>query len=248
VNIKTAPTAYGNLCSIFYDITKKYAPEREVDFYASFMPVGQGRILEAMSGSGRLQIPLLQRGYVVDGVDNSPIMLERCKQRCAQLQLTPELYLQSLEKLVLPYKYITVTIAVGSFQLITDRSIALQSLKNIHAHMHKDGNLLIDIFVPDTTFTAPSTSIARIDNHSVIRNTTRYIFDEQSKQADAFCCYELITNGVVIQQENELIQIVWYTYDEFIRLLEEAGFDVIKIYEESFRQAGPSHIVHACPA
>jgi SAM-dependent methyltransferase len=247
VDIKTTPTAYGNLCSVFYDLTKKYAPEREVTFYASFMPLGQGRILEAMSGSGRLQIPLLQRGYVVDGVDNSPIMLERCKERCAQLQLTPKLYLQSLENLELPHTYTTVTIAVGSFQLITDRSIALQALKNIHAHMHKDGNLLIDIFVPDTTFTAPSTSIARIDNHSVIRLTTRYLFDEHEKRADAFCCYELVTDGVVKQQENELIQIVWYTNNEFIGLLKEAGFDVIKIYEESFRQSGPSHIVHARP-
>ncbi len=245
MNIKTTPTAYGNLCSIFYDLTKKYAPEREVAFYASFMPLGQGRILEAMSGSGRLQIPLLQRGYVVDGVDNSSIMLERCKQRCVQLQLTPELYLQSLEYLMLPHTYTTVTIAVGSFQLITDRSIALQALKNIHTHMHKSGSLLIDIFVPDTTCTVPSTSIARIDNHSVIRHTTRYIFDEQEKRADAFCRYELITDGVIKQQENELIQIVWYTYDEFIGLLKEAGFEAIKIYEESFRQSGPSHIVHA---
>jgi len=247
VDIKTTPTAYGNLCSIFYDLTKKYAPEREVAFYASFMPLGQGRILEAMSGSGRLQIPLLQRGYVVDGVDNSSIMLERCKQRCAQLQLTPELYLQSLENLVLPHKYTTVTIAVGSFQLITDHSIAVQALKNIHDHMHKDGNLLIDIFVPDLTVALRSTQIARIDDHTVIKLTTLHMFDEQKKRADAFCLYELIEDGVVQQQENELIQVVWYTNDEFVLLLKQAGFDVIKIYEESFRQSGPSHIVHARP-
>ncbi len=237
--------AYGNLCSIFYDITKKYAPEREVAFYASFMSLGHGRVLEAMSGSGRLQIPLLHRGYVVDGVDSSSVMLERCKQRCAHLQLAPELYLQSLENLTLPHKYTTVTIAVGSFQLITDRSIALQALKNIHAHMHKNGDLLIDIFVPDPTIPARSTCTARIDDHTVIRLTTRHVFDEQEKRADAFCLYELIADGVVQQQENELIQVVWYTNDEFVLLLKQAGFDVITIYEESFRQSGPSHIVHA---
>ena len=55
--------AYGKLCALFYDATKKYAPESEILFYASFMKQDKDRILEAMSGSGRLQIPLLQRGF-----------------------------------------------------------------------------------------------------------------------------------------------------------------------------------------
>ena len=241
---KHKPHAYGKLCSMFYDLTKTYAPEREVDFYASFMKHGD-RVLEAMSGSGRLQIPLLQRGYIVDGVDNSSIMLDRCRQRCAELLITPELYNQSIEDLALPHKYSTVTIAVGSFQLIADRNIALQVLKKIRAHMHDQGNLLIDIFVPDTTIAAQSIRIARINNHSVIRLTTRHVFDEQKKLADAYCTYELIDYGVVQQRENELVQVVWYTDDDFSDLLKSAGFEVVKIYNESFRLSGPSRVVHA---
>src|SRR3990170_2975102 len=122
-------------------------------------------------------------------------MLDRCRQRCAQLQLTPILYEQSLENLALPHIYTTVTIAVGSFQLIIDRKNALQALKNIHTHMHEGGNLLIDIFVPDTTMETNSTSIARIDQHTIIRLTTHYVFHEQEKIADAFCFYERIVDG-----------------------------------------------------
>ena len=81
-------------------------------------------VLEAMSGSGRLLIPLLQRGYNVEGVDNSPIMLERCRERCAALSLNPRLYEQSLENLSLIQRYGVVTIAVGSFQLIVDPAAA----------------------------------------------------------------------------------------------------------------------------
>ena len=243
--MNSKPTAYGKLCSLFYDATKTYAPEREVSFYASFMEKNQTRVLEAMSGSGRLQIPLLQLGYIVDGVDNSSIMLDRCRQRCIELNLTPKLFEQWLEELNLPYKYTTVTIAVGSFQLIIDRGQALQALKNLRAHMNDNGDLLIDIFVPDITADPRSVRIARIDNRTTIRLTTRHVFYEQEKISDAFCLYELIVDGMVQEQENELLQVTWYTDEELETLLNDAGFDLIKIYDETFRSSGPSRIVHA---
>lgn len=239
------PLAYGNLCSQFYDATKAYAPEKEINFFASFIEQHPGRVLEAMSGSGRLQIPLLQRGFVVDGVDNSKAMLARCCERCAQLGLTPELYEQSLEHLSLPHTYATVTIAVASFQLIIDHALALQALKKLHDHMKKGGNLLMDIFIPDRSIDERSVRIARLDDQRAIRLTTRHVFDEQLQQADAFCLYELLVNGMVQQQENELMQLVWRTDEQWRALLQEAGFEIIKIYDETFRASGPSRVIHA---
>ncbi len=236
--------AYGTLCSLFYDADKKYAPEREVQFYASFMQK-QGRVLEAMAGSGRLLIPLMQRGFTVDGVDNSRIMLDRCRERSAALHLKPELYEQSIEKLALPHQYATVTIAVGSFQLIIDKAAALQALKNLYAHLVPGGNLLMDIFVPDIKGAESSTRTARMDERTVIRLTNHNELHVEEKRVDGFCSYELIVDGIVEKQENELISITWYSDDELTDLLEEAGFEVIALYEEMFRSTGTSHIVHA---
>lgn len=144
------------------------------------------------------------------------------RQRCAQLNLKPELYTQSITHLSLPHKYSTVTIAVGSFQLITDRALALQALKSIRSLMLDNGNLLIDIFVPDMALPTPSICIARVNNHTTIRLTTHDVFHEQ-----------------------ELIQVTWYTDAEFESLLNQASFHVIKFYEETLRPGGPSRIVHA---
>ncbi len=239
------PKAYGKLCSIFYDTTKTYAPSKEVAFYSSFINQNPGRVLEAMSGSGRLQIPLIQQGYTVAGVDNSSIMISRCRERCAKFGLTPEIYEQSLENLLLPHKYATITIAVGSFQLICDWRNAVQILKNLRAHMQPNGNLLIDIFVPDfTAAQSPYVRIARLDNRTLIRLTTRYFFYEKERIADGFCNYELIVDGVVQEKEDELIQVTWYSDDEFAHLAAQAGLNLIKIYEESFRSSGPSRIAH----
>lgn len=236
--------AYGKLCTLFYNATKTYASEKEVNFYSSFMNKS-GRTLEAMSGSGRLQIPLIQLGFIVDGVDSSSVMLNSCRARCADLKLSPEIYEQSLENLNLPHKYQTVTIAVGSFQLIIDRENALKSLRNIRSCMSNNGDLLIDIFMPDQSIDNRSTRIAKIDDNTIIRLTTRYVFNNQEKIADAFCLYELIKNGIIEEQENELIQVTWYTDDELKYLLNKAGFEVVKIYEEIFKNNNLSRIVHA---
>jgi SAM-dependent methyltransferase len=237
--------AYGQLYSEYYDATEKYASEKEVDFFASFIQKSQGKVLEAMSGSGRLQIPLMQHGYVVDGVDNSQDMLARCHQRCKDLGFEPNLYEQSLEKLSLPYKYGTVIIAFGSLQLIAQEAILAQALKNIHSHMIDGGNLLIDVFVPDVTIDEYSVSTARLDEHRVIRVTKRHVFDVEKKLANTFCLYELVVDGIVFQQENALVEIVWRSDDEWQELLEKAGFEVVKIYDETFKQSEKSHIIHA---
>lgn len=236
--------SYGRLASLFYDTVKQYAPAAEVDFYAQFMSL-EGRVLEAMSGSGRLQIPLLQRGFVVDGVDNSEIMLERCRQRCAQLGLQPELYQQSLEQLNLPYLYQTITIAVGSFQLISNHQVALKVLQNLRTQMVLGGSLLIDFFEPDLEADLRSVREAALGNGQTLRLTTRYIIDLDQRLADAYCLYELISGGVVQEQEEELIQVTWYTAQEWREMLHKAGFELVQIYTQDFRRPSLSRVLQA---
>jgi cyclopropane fatty-acyl-phospholipid synthase-like methyltransferase len=239
------PTMYGTLSCRFYDAVKTFAPQREVDFFSSFIEQNPGRALEAMCGSGRLLIPLMQRGYTVDGVDNSSIMLERCLRRASRLNCKPELYKQSLNDLKIPHHYSTVTIAVGSFQLITEYSVALECLRKIHAHMNLNGTLLIDIFIPDYTGDVRNTRTAQLDEKQSIRLTTRYVFYPAEQRADAFSVYELFDDGEVVQVEDELLEIVWRTDEQWIMLLQEAGFEVVKFYDETFRASGPSRVLHA---
>lgn len=237
--------AYGELCSLFYDATEKYASEREVLFFSSWINQYPGRVLEAMSGSGRLQLPLMQKGYIVDGVDISYAMLARCKQRSAQLKLNPELYEQSLQNLKLPHRYHTVIIAVGSLQLIIDEDILLQSLKKLHAHMFVGAHLFIDIFEPDKTLPELSVVTTRLDSRSSIRLTRRHVFDMTKQVATTFCFYELIVDGVVQKKENELIEVFWRSDNQWQSLLHQAGFEMIKIYDERFKDFEPSRVIHA---
>jgi cyclopropane fatty-acyl-phospholipid synthase-like methyltransferase len=203
------------------------------------------RILEAMSGSGRLQIPLIEKGFVVDGIDNSPTMLDRCCKRLAQKGLTALLYESSLEQAQLPHTYDVVTIAVGSFQLITDKEQALSALKNLRDHMHKGSSLLLDVFTPDTQADPRTKREVLLDDGTTLKQFIRHFFDEELKIAEAYCMYELVKHGEIIASEPEVIRVTWYSDEELRTLLHTAGFTWIKKYQETFRTSGPSYIIHA---
>jgi SAM-dependent methyltransferase len=240
----TKINSYGELCAEFYDVTKKFAPPKEVDFYERFIKK-DGKTLEAMSGSGRLQIPLILKGHEVHGVDTSPEMIENCKKRARQLNIETTVFEQSLDSMLLPNTYDTVTIAVGSFQLLTDKNKAFDALKNIRAHMTKNGNLLIDFFIPATDNQSAFTREAIIDENTKIRLTTRYKFDLEKCLAYGFCDYEKLINNKVQKKEEEIIEVCWYKKGELEELLTKAGFEVVQIYTEKFRESGESDIIHA---
>jgi len=234
---------YGKLCAIFYDEVKQFAPQAELDFYTSFMQPG-GRVLEAMTGSGRLQIPIMQLGYQVDGVDCSPDMLARCVLRSKALGLVPNLYQQYLDHLDTPFKYQTVVIAVGSFQLITDCQAALNSLIKIREHMLPDADLLFSVF--DPKLAEPwSKRVVRLSGSTVLNLITRKELDLEHKIAHAYCSYELVVAGQVEQQEQELISVTWYSDLELEQLLEQAGFKLMQIYDYFLPNSDGSKVVHA---
>src|SRR5207245_8672889 len=62
--------------------------------------------LEAMSGSGRLLIPLLQQGRNVHGADLSPAMVESCAARLSAAGLSTPLFRQDVVTLNLPFRYV----------------------------------------------------------------------------------------------------------------------------------------------
>src|SRR5262245_39145253 len=54
--------------------------ELTVDFVSALTPPG-GRILELGIGTGRVAVPLAERGFRVHGIDGSPAMLDELRKR-----------------------------------------------------------------------------------------------------------------------------------------------------------------------
>ena len=120
---------YGKLCNEVYDLTKPvgHSLGGDIEFYRDRLSSCKGRILEAAVGSGRLLIPLLEAGLLVDGVDDSEDMLAACRSRCAQRGLHPRLYQARLQDLSLPDRYEAIIVPAGSFLLIEASSFPISA-------------------------------------------------------------------------------------------------------------------------
>lgn len=241
--------SYQNLCTEFYDLTKPEAGPKEVAFYRDLLKATQGQFLEAMCGSGRLLIPLLQAGLAIDGVDNSAHMLESCRQRCKDQQFHVKLYNQSLQNLSLSQKYDVIFIAIGSFQLIKDRAEALHILKTLHQNLLPGGKLIIETFVPwdgiKEDQSDPMISERKVqssDGFEIInRSTVTLYFKDQLEICQTR--YEKWGRGKLLLAEEEEYTVRWYYRYEMELFLEKAGFSSIEIKDESFEQ-NPQAVIY----
>jgi ubiquinone/menaquinone biosynthesis C-methylase UbiE len=242
-------SAYKKLCTEFYDATKPYASTAEVAFYTSALQSVNGSILEApileaMCGSGRLLIPLLEQGFLVEGVDNSVPMLESCAQRAAVRNLNPILYQQSIETMVLPKKYEAIIIAVGSFQLITDRSVAFATLCRLREYLLPGGILLLDTFVP-WDMLGTGRLVERVERSTrcsdgiIIVLNSELTIDVPHQLYHAKNLYTKMVDGIEVETEEENLSIRWYYFYEMELMLEKAGFTNCIRQSISFSKDGP---------
>jgi SAM-dependent methyltransferase len=225
---------YGKLCTEVYDLTKEVGQSfsGDIEFYQDKLKDCKGRILEAMVGSGRVIIPLLESGLKVEGVDDSPEMLASCRKRFEERGLQAELYESNLQNLDLPHQYEAIIIPGGSFLLIDDRGESIQALRKLHDHLEPGGRLIMDVFLPDGQFETGkvNTSVFPLPGGDTITMESKLVeadFFHQRKVTHLK--YEKWRNGSLIDTELQRFALRWYGVEELRLILKEIGFSTINI-------------------
>ncbi|WP_379131289.1 class I SAM-dependent methyltransferase [Paenibacillus sp. sgz500958] len=238
---------YGELCTEVYDLTKKIGcvSDPDVEYYRGRLEHCKGRILEAMTGSGRVLIPLLESGLTVDGVDYSPEMLASCRKRCEERGLITRLYESDLERLSLPDTYEAIIIPGGSLMLIEDRKESLNALKRLYDHLQPGGRLILDFFLPDTNFECGrigGTSTLHLPNGDIITmEKTLVEADLYNQYKINFIKYEKWHHGALIQTELQRFALRWYGVEEFKLILESIGFSNVIVSADFEYGKVPTH-------
>src|SRR5688572_6223567 len=89
-----------------------------------------GLSLEIGCGSGRLLLPLLEKGYRVEGLELSPDMLDLCRKAAEDLALAPALHEGDMMSFDCGTRYASLLLPAFTLQLAADPAAAL-------AHFHK---------------------------------------------------------------------------------------------------------------
>jgi len=105
-----------------------------------------GTGLELATGNGRFLIPALEAGLDVQGIDNSPSMLEICERHATERGLDVVLHEGDMAPLALDRRFHAIVCPAGSFSLITDENAALSALASYFEHLEPGGRLSITLF------------------------------------------------------------------------------------------------------
>ncbi|MDF2945434.1 MAG: Methyltransferase type 12 [Bacillales bacterium] len=226
---------YGELCTEVYDLTKKIGQSfgGDIEFYKERLKDIEGNILEAMVGSGRVLIPLLEAGINIEGVDYSKNMLASCQATLDERGLVTNLYQGDLTKLSLPKKFDAIIIPASSILLIDNREDSIKSITSLYNQLNPGGKLILDISLPDNDFLPNengSTSVFTLPNGDTITMEKKLTEVDFLNQFKVYLLkYEKWRNGSLIQTELQRFALRWYGVEEFRLLLKEIGFSKINI-------------------
>jgi SAM-dependent methyltransferase len=134
----------------YYDCIPGYRDRPDQNFYLGYAQLAGGMILELGCGTGRILIPLVAAGYNTVGLDISPHMLSRCKQKLA---LQPEkirnrvlLVQANMVDFELNRVFDLVITPFRSFQHLLSIEEQLACLRCINNHLVMGGTLILDLF------------------------------------------------------------------------------------------------------
>ena len=222
-----ARAEYRRLLTEAYDLDKPEAHPAAVEHYLGVVRSASEPVLEAMSGSGRYLVPLLEAGVDVDGVDASDDMLAACVRRCEARDLSPALHRQWLHELDLPRRYGCILVVAASFGLVIDDGEVAAALGRLHDHLLPGGTLFVEIETPVSAPRRPGRWMGRWwirpDGAKIVERRVD-AYDAATLVETGLNIYELYVGDSLVETElNDWARRLWEP-DDFAAALTSAGF------------------------
>ena len=135
---------------------------KDLVFFVNEAKKAKGDVLDLMSGTGRVAIPLLKAKIRLTCLDQSPRMLWIFRQKLISKGLFAQTYQMDVIDLCLVNRFNLVIIPSDSFAEIIHKSDRLQVLQRIYEHLKTGGTFLCTLQNPVMTKEWANTKLKQI--------------------------------------------------------------------------------------
>ncbi|HWM38618.1 MAG TPA: class I SAM-dependent methyltransferase [Streptomyces sp.] len=144
--------------------------KQAVDLIAEMVPAG-GRVLELGVGTGRVAIPLAERGFEVHGIDGSEAMLAQLKERDSKGEvstLTGDFTEQGTG-----LRFDVITVLMNTFFSAITQEQQLGCMRNVREQLKPGGRFMLEVFDPAIyhTMEKQELSMQQLGDNGVMMNT-----------------------------------------------------------------------------
>jgi SAM-dependent methyltransferase len=211
--------------SVYDAIAELYDPwslsvTEDVPFYVAEARKAGGPVVELGVGTGRIAVPTAAAGVPVIGVDSSEGMLEVCRRRAADAGVTEllDLRLGDIADPPVSERVSLVTCPFRSYLHLTSAPARLSALRAARDLLLPGGRFIFDVFAPYRD-DIEATHGRWIEREPGIFERADWDSEERTLQ--------LSVRG---EAGESTMRLAWISADEWRQALEEAGFEVERVY------------------
>lgn len=141
------PRSYGERIAEVYDLLESpnLQTASAVDTLAELAE--GGRVLELGVGTGRIALPLAARGLEVDGIDVSPAMLDKLRDKDGADSIT--LIEGDFAASELRSGYALVFAAYNTFTALEDQNAQVRCMRNVASALRDGGRFVVEVSLPE---------------------------------------------------------------------------------------------------
>jgi SAM-dependent methyltransferase len=225
-----------------YDATAQGVPG-DVEFYLSLAREAQEAghpVLELACGTGRISVPIAQAGVQLVGLDRSPAMLARAREKAAGLS-NARWVEGDMRDFDLPERFGLICIPFRSFQHLLSVEDQLSCLRSVRRHLLPEGRFAITVFNPDIIRIANALTTNRGNAQLIVHKPERADwesarYDQAMQELEcSFIDEQLDEGGVVRSRVYRGLKLRYFYRFEMEQLLARAGFAVEALYGDHFR-------------
>ncbi|MEM9937316.1 MAG: class I SAM-dependent methyltransferase [Pseudomonadota bacterium] len=151
------PETFGELYADEYDAL--HNPGTTAESVALIAELaGTGRLLELAIGTGRMALPLAERGFSVEGVEGSPDMVAKLREKPGGADIP--VLTGDMSDFQLDRSFDFAFLVFNTIFNLTSQAAQVQCFRTVAEHLNPGGAFLVETFVPDLT---------RFDDHQTVR-------------------------------------------------------------------------------
>ena len=204
---------------------------REIDFWARSIEETGEPALELGSGTGRVLVALLERGFEIVGIDTSEDMMARYLATCEARGLKAELHEQSMLDFDLRREFGLIFLDSGGLGLFPSDQDIHAVFERVMAHLKPGGSFIYE-FQPvpeermnDNRWTG---DWVRGPDDAVIAWRNHMKYDPGTHVWERLFVVEKFIEGQLVETEaNERVGR-FFTVDEAVRYARSAGFEDVR--------------------